>query len=514
MKLIRAFVDRINSRDNNLPLYFAASAVSLVFLLVFSASTSPLYGSYIGDDSAFFCMVGQGMTRGLLPYRDFFDMKGPYLFFIEFFGQLICYGRCGIFFLQWVNLSLSAVFALKTVHLFGIEPNTRRLLIYIAILPLAAVTFTRGNLTEEFSLVPLLSCLYLCLKYIEARQEGLEYTHPLWHGFWYGICFGFLALVRITNAALICAIVLSASICMITDKKIGNLLMNGLSFLFGCLLAVLPMFGFFLFRRLFDEMIYCVFHFGYTYSAELSLGEHLAGLWRVLPWIFILFTPLVITYIFKDTGWRLRLVMTTGVLATFFGVALGNAYLHYFTLCLPLVLIALSLVSSRRIRSGGTVTFIPAKLLRLVYFINAIYLASTVFMLLPSTRTAMDDDSDEYEQSVLAMSENIPESERNSVFSYNVDVEWYFYTDDIFPYSKYCGWQNHYIELVPEIEDELVEMFDSNPPKWLVIPSTCERPIPASLGTRFDNNYIVEFTNRNFTLLRYRRFKATEVLPQ
>lgn len=511
MKRLRLFLNRINSQQNDFALYSVAAAVSLLFLLIFSASTSPLYHSYIGSDSAFFCMVGQGMMRGLMPYRDFFDMKGPYLFFIEYLGQIICYGRAGIFFLQWLNLTISAVFAIKILRLFDLGSNIHRLLLFLAILPLAAVTFTSGNLTEEFSLVPLFSCLYLCLKYIEARQDGLEYTHPLWHGFWYGICFGYLALVRITNAALICAIVLAASICMITDKKIGNLLMNGVTFLLGCMLAVFPMFGFFLYQGLFDEMIYCVFHFGYAYSAEFSFGEHILQLWRVLPWLFILLTPAAIAFIIKDTGWRLRLVIALGTFATFLGVAVGNAYTHYFTLCLPLVLVGLALVSSRRRRYGRTSAVVPSNLLRLVYVVNAVYLAFSIFMLLPSTRTAANDDSAEYEQSVLAMAENIPKDERDSVFSYNIDVEWYYYTDDIFPCCKYCGWQNHYIELMPEIEDELAAMFDHTPPKWLVLPTDGEKPIPEAIGARIEKNYVVEFRNSDFTLLRYKHFTATDV---
>ena len=53
--------------------------ISVLFLTVYSVTTSPIT-AYSGLDSAFFQLVGQGMTEGLLPYRDFFDMKGTYLF--------------------------------------------------------------------------------------------------------------------------------------------------------------------------------------------------------------------------------------------------------------------------------------------------------------------------------------------------------------------------------------------------------------------------------------------------
>ena len=52
--------------------------LSLVFLSVFSYYSSPITTVDNGADAAFFRLVGQGMTIGYLPYRDFFDMKGPF----------------------------------------------------------------------------------------------------------------------------------------------------------------------------------------------------------------------------------------------------------------------------------------------------------------------------------------------------------------------------------------------------------------------------------------------------
>ena len=54
--------------------------VAAVFLLACSRSTTPLLRFEVGQDAAFFRLVGQGMAQGKLPYRDYFDMKGPYLF--------------------------------------------------------------------------------------------------------------------------------------------------------------------------------------------------------------------------------------------------------------------------------------------------------------------------------------------------------------------------------------------------------------------------------------------------
>ncbi len=45
-------------------------------------------------------MVGRGIVEGRTPYVDFYDLKGPYLFFINALGQLLHRGRLGIFLIE------------------------------------------------------------------------------------------------------------------------------------------------------------------------------------------------------------------------------------------------------------------------------------------------------------------------------------------------------------------------------------------------------------------------------
>ena len=80
--------------------YMALFLLSFLFLLVFSLWTSPFYKNWYGCDASFFTMAGRAILSGYVPYRDFFDLKGPYFFFIEALGQLIVKGRTGAFVMQ------------------------------------------------------------------------------------------------------------------------------------------------------------------------------------------------------------------------------------------------------------------------------------------------------------------------------------------------------------------------------------------------------------------------------
>lgn len=70
--------------------------LSALFMLIMGSNTSPAAPHYYGADSSFFSAVGAGILRGRLPYVDYFDMKGPYLFLIEALGHLIG-GTTGIY---------------------------------------------------------------------------------------------------------------------------------------------------------------------------------------------------------------------------------------------------------------------------------------------------------------------------------------------------------------------------------------------------------------------------------
>ena len=89
---------------------------SVLFVFLFSMSTSPLYNS-LGDDSAIFQAVGRGWTEGLLPYVDLFENKGPLIFFVDAIGYMI-YPRSGILLLQVPMMYLSLLFAWRSLGLF------------------------------------------------------------------------------------------------------------------------------------------------------------------------------------------------------------------------------------------------------------------------------------------------------------------------------------------------------------------------------------------------------------
>lgn len=485
--------------------------VSVVFLLLFSPATSPL-SQYYGTDSAFFMLVGQGMTKGLLPYRDFFDMKGPVLFLIEYIGQLICYGRTGAFIMQFINLFVCLCIIDVTYR--SCIGRVRFSFVYefafmLPFLLLAVSTFEGGNLTEEYSLPWLLLAVYFALKYLKQSKESSNYRHPLKLGFYYGFAFGILALIRITNAAMIGAIILTISLGLLVKKEFKNLLLNGAAFIAGCIAAFAPFCLFYAWHGLLGEMLGQVFIFGVQYSAEASFSEKLTYLMnRYGEFLWWALLPLAVTLVYWLKDWRYWVLSLSSFLLYFAAVTMGNAYGHYFTLGLPNLIMGCSLLLGQ-LSGKEKLPFHRwdiRKLALLVLLVWAISLQgwhiqwwwdASKYEISTTRAGAVSDNI----LNVLEIKSQIPESDYDSVYAYGIGScsNWYAQAD-LFPPHRYCDWQEHYIALNPNIGDELTVWLQSESPKWIVIP-TDYTIAPQQIAEAINSHYHVYTQNDAYVLL-------------
>ena len=100
----------------NLIIYAFLTLFCIAFLLLLSASTSPLYKDLCDGDSSIFIFFGKAITLGKDAYRDYFDHKGPILFYINALGYFLTKSKVGVFILQCISLSISSIFMYKTAR--------------------------------------------------------------------------------------------------------------------------------------------------------------------------------------------------------------------------------------------------------------------------------------------------------------------------------------------------------------------------------------------------------------
>lgn len=138
-------------------------------------------------DSRVFTTIGKGMANGMVPYRDFFDHKGPLLFFLNFLGYSVS-GIHGVWIIEVIAIFVSVLFSYLTIKsLFGR---------FVALLSVSTgfLLLRRwlegGNLTEEFAMPLICIALYLFISML--RADSFE----RWKILLCGLTFGLSLMLR------------------------------------------------------------------------------------------------------------------------------------------------------------------------------------------------------------------------------------------------------------------------------------------------------------------------------
>lgn len=537
--------EKVNKESifQNLILWIVSFISSFLFLLFYSTATSPLT-SYYGEDSAFYAMVGAAMKHGLLPYRDFYEMKGPYMFWIEYFGQLISEGRFGTFCIQTINMTLTIGIILCIVNILLKKVTVKkiqRFFIYICSvlfsLLIISFTFEGGNLTEEFSYPVMVLCLYLCLKYFDNQDRSSVSDHPLKIGFIYGMAFGFFAFVRIINAAFLGAVLLTIVIYLIFKKNWKNILQNTVVFIAGVIVAMSPACIWALTQGILKDMIRQVFVLAFSYSTELNMADRFMLVKNfVWPMIVVGMVSIFLYFTSFKKKWPLLLLSVSSAVILLIAVSMGDGYLHYFSLQLPNAVLALYFFIStclgncktdindssycrenvlKKIEKDNQDNTGKNKTLHIIQIVLSVCIVILAIGMqkdvirdktlavanytVQSIRQGNPDEGDVvYIQDIM---NQIPDDEKDSVYLYGFGScsQWYAKAG-IFPPNKYCDWQPHWIILYPEIKDELLDYIASRSAKWIVLPNGGEI-WPDEIKNSIYENYTEFFVNNYYILL-------------
>lgn len=219
----------VNGRDLLAGLFLLC--LSIVFILVFSASTSPLYRYPPTADSEIFQTIGKFWGQGMLPYRDLFDHKGPLIFFLNMVGYLCTGNRTGVFGLQILFMTVMEIICYRMA--LALSGSRKKACLYVILMTAAMIrVFNKGNMTEEYILPLLAACLYGQVRYLQECGD-----HQAGWSFLYGVTFAFAVLTRITNALPMCCGVFCILIVLIRQKKWKQIGWNVIAFSGGGIFA-------------------------------------------------------------------------------------------------------------------------------------------------------------------------------------------------------------------------------------------------------------------------------------
>ena len=139
-------------------------------VLLFASRSSFLYPFNDWNDANSYFSVGKALFNGKMPYRDVFDQKGMYLYFLYGLAYLVSHTTfLGVFFLE-VILAFFDLWGFWRILRLYVKRETA---LFLAPLPLAAAfssdSFYWGGSAEEVCFPFLVWGFYLSLAYFKDK---------------------------------------------------------------------------------------------------------------------------------------------------------------------------------------------------------------------------------------------------------------------------------------------------------------------------------------------------------
>ena len=227
---IKSFI----TKHPNITILAISFLLGLITAIFSNQSSSIIYNlfpstQYVNDQNMFYYM-GELLVSGKTPYLDFYDHKGPYIFYYTALGVMLG-GRIGMVLIQTLLLTIFYNFFIKTLKLYEIKNSG----IAAFSIVFAIVMIISGQSPSDFELnFPfMMIAIYYFIKGIKTDTD----KYFLIGNFVNGVVAGISIHLRATDAMVALAMVIYFAVRQIIKKKFKILGLNGLVCIGGIIIA-------------------------------------------------------------------------------------------------------------------------------------------------------------------------------------------------------------------------------------------------------------------------------------
>ena len=306
--------------------------ISLVVLL-FTTNNSPLYPYNIAPDMNTYFTIGRSWLEGLIPYKDLFDQKGPFVYIIYMIAALINNKTLiGVFILEIISMTTFLFYTHKIISILSNKKYSLFILPTLAVLICTSFAFTSGGTAEEFTLPFFMISIYYLIRYF--KKEDLSYKHFFLNGLIAGLIF----MTKYNLIFLWFGFMACIFIDLLIKKEIKKAFKAGCTFVTGMLIPFILFNIYFLIVGAIKDFYHAYFYFNiFTYSNEIPLinkfttsinnffYQCMNNGFIILP-LFICFLCYIQTLKIKP---KYKIIFYLIFVLTIFGIYFGSNYYYY-----------------------------------------------------------------------------------------------------------------------------------------------------------------------------------------
>ncbi|MCR4907350.1 MAG: glycosyltransferase family 39 protein [Lachnospiraceae bacterium] len=469
-----------------------------------SSWTSPLFPYAYGYDASWYVIAGRLILDGRVPYVDFFDLKGPAFFFYEALGQLLIRGRGGVYLLQCISVSLTALFLHKTARLFvGRKASGLAFVLFyfVYVSPLWG-----GNTVEELFMPFNAAAVYFALRAVTQKERDVRAP-----AFVFGVGAAAFMLSKATVAMTLFAALILVLVVFIRERRYRDILLSIGFFLFGMAALWLPVLFYFAFRHALKEFFYAVFVFAFKRSTDYY--EAFSFDWEkqlfICPVSLLCAVILRPKYIFtgeekeEERLKALRMLLFIFAPVSYALLHLGTPYTYYFISLMPLFFLTLVYIFSFYEELLKHRTFSSARHLRAVLISTALVTVVLCFYFVPTRdklrenigiiRDKVDIEEVEGYHESLSL---VPEWERPDIFNLETGMIFYDVTDTL-PANRYPVNCPYFMHLDGRIAAYILDVLTNEKPKWIM---------SEEIGD-FDYDEVRDIVLENYEMINYNGYE-------
>lgn len=462
----------MNSSRRNTIFVLSVLILTSFLSLLFCSKNSFLYSFNDWVDGNAFFTMGKGMVNGLVPYKDLFEQKGPFLYLIYGFAYLLSHSTLhGVFIIEVLSMTFTTYYVYKLANNF--TNKIYSLLVCILFIPIvcSSKSFVQGGSCEEFCLPFFSYSIYSFYNVLNKENTNKQYFYV----FFTGLCAGFISLMKFNLLSFWFIWMVIIFVNFLFNKKIKMAFISCFVFLVGMFLPIIIFTIYFLMNNALTDFVdsYLLFNVK-SYSTILTLKERIHNmLYACLDELnynldikiltFIGFISILTTWICKNFWFILFVIISYIFLmfGVFFG---GNAFFYYY-LCFQIYII-FGLIGIFKIIN---IILVYVKFNKIaITMLGAVILCLTLQNILMSPNLEYVGIKKEYYAQYI-FNEIISLSDDKTLLNYD-NLDGGFYTTcDILPNVKYFMRQNVDYDRYPIIMDSQNEYIRDKKVNYVVI---------------------------------------------
>lgn len=465
------------SRKKDIAAYVFITIAAIVFLMIFSRGTSPLYPGIYTNDSTIFMYIGRAMKYGYVPYRDMYDTKGPVMWLIQYIGQLIYEGRNGIFIIEIITFSAAMVLTNNIARRY--LKIWQSLIVVLISMIFIGGSFDNGNSVEQYSYLCSMIALYTA---VNATENGVLKRHFII----YGITAMCAMLIRLTDCYIAGACIIYTGIRLIREKRIRELI-TGFAITLASFIAVLMPFVIYYAA---NNALYDMIDATLLFSIRYADFNKIYSIRRMLILLFPLIASAYCSIKHKSALAVLLLVMTVTTAAVY--AVIGTTYSHYMISAVPCVALAAVLVIER---TKGVKPGYIALAAVMLCCVNYVYMRQAADGLLRVVFIGSSNQSAGFAEDIDGI---IGDVDRDSVYSY--------YSDNMIQFRNNTHSRSKYfISQIPwsrdaGTKDKIYDDFVSGNNKWVITNEYNMEKGDLRIAEILNSNYTLVYSRDNYLL--------------